>query len=372
MFSETIRAHRHAAPSARPMTVRLPDSSPALPHGPQILAARPWPSNLTLHLALVPLSSALVGMFLWMLGFGQSLGSDVIYGLAIGSATAGLSHLAYRLAPRGLARWLLVPFALLLGATLGLLFGDLVTGQAALSDPYFVRSELIGLFFGGIGTVVMVLRERQRELQVQLKVQELRRLEADKRSLEAQLRLLQAQIEPHFLFNTLANVADLIQASPDLAKRLVDALGRYLRANLKRTRAEDGTLGDELDLLAAYLEVLQIRLGPRLAFAIQVPAALRERPFPPMLLQPLVENAVRHGIEPCVAGGRIEIRAALDQGRLEVQVRDSGAGFGPAPGAGLGLANVRARLAALFGAAGALDILELPEGGVLSLVRLPA
>ena len=183
--------------------------------------------------------------------------------------------------------------------------------------------------------------------------------------------MLQAQIEPHFLFNTLANLAGLIEANPKLATRLLEALNLYLRASLMRTRAEGGTLGDELDLLQAYLEVFKIRLGPRLDFSISADPDVRARPFPPMLLQPLVENAIRHGIEPQVAGGRIQIAAAYGDGSLVLTVRDNGSGLGDTPGCGLGLENVRARMAALFGAPATLEIAQQPEGGVQAVLRVP-
>ena len=190
--------------------------------------------------------------------------------------------------------------------------------------------------------------------------------------MEAQLKMLQAQIEPHFLFNTLANLAGLIESNPKLARHLLEALNRYLRASLLRTRAEGGTLGDELDLLEAYLEVFKIRLGPRLDYTISAAPPLRALPFPPMLLQPLVENAIRHGIEPQVAGGRVRITATRDGGALELTVRDTGCGLGETPGSGLGLDNVRARMAALFGDSGTLEIAQPADGGVQASLRLPA
>jgi LytS/YehU family sensor histidine kinase len=167
-------------------------------------------------------------------------------------------------------------------------------------------------------------------------------------------------------------VAGLIEPDPALARHLLEDLIRYLRASLKRTRAEGGTLGDELDLLEAYLDIFKIRLGPRLNYSFSVPDQLRAVGFPPMLLQPLVENAIRHGIEPRITGGRVDIAAVRLDGALELTVRDTGAGFADALGQGLGLENVRARLAALFGDAGSLAIAELAEGGVLATLRLPA
>ncbi|HRE16362.1 MAG TPA: sensor histidine kinase, partial [Rhodocyclaceae bacterium] len=262
--------------------------------------------------------------------------------------------------------------AILIGTSVGLTLGNLIDGTHKPWDfAIGWRALGIGLFFGLIGMAYYLQRERAALLEAELKTRELQHLEAERRGLEAQLKMLQAQIEPHFLFNTLANLAGLIEADPKLASRLLEALNRYLRASLQRTRAEGGTLGDEIDLLTAYLDVLKIRLGPRLDYSIAIAAEHRALPFPPMLLQPLVENAIQHGIEPQVAGGRIDITATQQAAGLDIEVRDTGAGFGDEPGNGIGLSNIRARLAALFGEAGHLEIAEHVDGGVLATLRIP-
>jgi len=317
--------------------------------------------------------NALIGLLLTVVGFGGSLGQNVVYSECIGLSICGLLHAVFAAAPRGgRLRPLLILPAAALGGLVGQILGSLITRTGShLVSGVFLRSEFIGLFFGGIGAIGFYFRERYWDLEAELKAREVLRLEAEKRGVEAQLKMLQAQIEPHFLFNTLANLAGLIESDPKLASHLLEALNRYLRASLRRTRAEGGTLGDELDLLEAYLEVFRIRLGPRLDYSFSVAPELRGLPFPPMLLQPLVENAIRHGIEPQVAGGRVHIAASRGRG-LELTVRDTGRGLGDPPGDGVGLDNVRARLAALFGEAGTLEVAQGPEGGVLATLRLPS
>jgi signal transduction histidine kinase len=328
---------------------------------------------LLFGLALL-LSNVLIGLLLWIVGFGGPLWVDIIFSQCIGLCICALMCAAFAVTrTASVLRPLLLLAAIALGGTVGQVLANAITRiSPTLLPAFYLQSEFIGLFFGGIGCAVLFLRERYWELEAELKAREVMHLEAEKRSVEAQLKMLQAQIEPHFLFNTLANLAGLIEADPKLASRLLEALNRYLRASLKRTRADGGTLGDELNLIEAYLEVFGIRLGPRLHYGITVPDPLRALPFPPMLLQPLVENAIRHGIEPQIAGGRLDIAAVRGGGALRLTVRDTGAGFVQAPGPGLGLDNVRARLAALFGDAGALEIAEHPEGGVLATLRLPA
>ena len=332
------------------------------------------PKAMIIQFLVVAAGNVLIGLLLSVVGFGGTLGTNLVWSECIGLSIYSLVYAAFALSARGsLARLALILAAIALGGVIGQVLGNLITHSSPqLLSNYFLKSEFIGLFFGGLGATGFFLRERYRDLEAALQARELQRLEAEKRGFEAQLKMLQAQIEPHFLFNTLANLAGLIEADPQEAGRLLEALNRYLRASLKRTRADGGTLGDELDLLAAYLAVFRIRLGPRLDFSIDATQPVRALPFPPMLLQPLVENAVRHGIEPQVAGGRIHIAAAQVAGVLELTVRDTGPGLSDPPGRGLGLDNVRARLAALFGPGASLDIAQHAEGGVLASLRLPA
>ncbi len=194
---------------------------------------------------------------------------------------------------------------------------------------------------------------------------------------EAQLRLLQAQIEPHFLFNTLANVQGLIDYEPAQAKHMLDAFTDYLRASLLQMRAQDVSLRQELDLVGSYLAVMQCRMGDRLRTQLDVPDALLEARIPPLLLQPLVENAIHHGLEPQLAGGLLKLSAqALGPG-LRIEIEDSGVGLArsrqrPRKGNGLALQNIRERLLAVYGPAASLELLDAAAGcGTLARLTLP-
>ncbi len=187
---------------------------------------------------------------------------------------------------------------------------------------------------------------------------------------------MQAQIEPHFLFNTLASVQFLTETDPGQAGRLLGHLIDYLRAALPELRAKSTTLGREADLAKAYLEILATRMGPRLAFAIDVPADLRTHPFPPNMLISLVENAIKHGVEPAADGGRITVVARRVEDRLEVEVADTGRGLaasrgGGTHGDGVGLTNVRERLAALYGERGRFRIEENAPRGARAIIAIP-
>lgn len=200
------------------------------------------------------------------------------------------------------------------------------------------------------------------------------RLAASERAtVEARLKLLQAQIEPHFLFNTLANLQALISVDPKRALDMLNHLDGYLRATLATTRNDSATLAEEFALLRAYLEILAIRMGARLAFELDLPEALAGVNLPPMLLQPLVENAIRHGLEPKVDGGRVRVAARESAGRLCLTVEDTGLGIGTSPqrGTGVGLVHVKARLAAAYGTGTSVEAGQTPGGGTRITMHLP-
>jgi sensor histidine kinase YesM len=196
-----------------------------------------------------------------------------------------------------------------------------------------------------------------------------------RQALQAQLQMLQAQIEPHMLFNTLANLQGLIGFDPERAQRMLDHLIQYLRATLLTSRAETTTLGQEFALMEAYLGLMSVRMGQRLSYALHLPAALRDTVLPPMLLQPLVENAIQHGLEPKIDGGNIDVSAELAGAMLRLTVTDSGLGLDqPQPaknGTHVAVSNIRERLLALYGDAAALTLENGQSGGATAQLILP-
>jgi LytS/YehU family sensor histidine kinase len=189
--------------------------------------------------------------------------------------------------------------------------------------------------------------------------------------IEARLRMLQAQIEPHFLFNTLANVRRLYQTDPTGAESMLDNLMRYFEVALPQMRAGSSTLGREAALTEAYLEIQRIRMGRRLDFDIAIPESLRDASVPPMMLVTLAENAVKHGLAPLPEGGVVQVSASVSGSELQVRVADSGRGFTQSSGGGTGLANIRARLAGLYGAAGRLTLAMNAPRGVVATIAVP-
>lgn len=276
------------------------------------------------------------------------------------------------------------PFILLAIAAvpLGVLFGSWATRMVMDLPPKSMEEAndmlRMCLVVGMLAATSMIYfywsRERLAFLQRQAALDALQREEAEKQLVRAQLMALQAQIEPHFLFNSLAHLDGLIATDPHAARKLLQGLIGFLRRSLAHTRAEQCTLQQEFALLRSYLDIQGLRFGQRLSYQFDLPDDLAEVEIPPMLIQPLVENAVTHGIEPCMAGGRITVSArAQGENAVQVSIADTGVGFAQAPvkGSGLGLTHVRERLARIFGAAATMQIEENVPSGVVVRLTVP-
>jgi sensor histidine kinase YesM len=267
--------------------------------------------------------------------------------------------------------------AIIAGSFLGTVLAGVVKGRD-LTQMFTERLSGVSITMGlgvGVGCVVvaaLLLREKHARDQARLLLAEAERHRLEKNFLEARLQLMQAQVEPHFLFNTLANVQHLVETDPAAAGRMLQSLIDYLRAALPQMRESTTSLGREIDMARAFLEINRVRMGSRLDFAIDVPEPLKCLPFPPMMLISLVENAVKHGVDPCCECGSITIRAAESEGRLKVSVADTGEGIRPRKGTGVGLANIRERLKALHGSAAKLVLEENAPRGVVASIEVPA
>jgi len=195
----------------------------------------------------------------------------------------------------------------------------------------------------------------------------------DKELAVAKLNLLHAQVEPHFLYNTLASAQVLTRSDPAKADRMLGNLITYLRTSMPRTDDAKSTLGEELERAQAYLEILKIRMGDRVTAEIQVPESLRRTPMPPMMLQTLVENAIKHGLEPVPGGGTIWILAREVDGKVSITVADNGRGFSEdGGGTGIGLKNVRERLRLAYGDAASFAIVANFPKGVTATITVPS
>ena len=272
----------------------------------------------------------------------------------------------------------------------------LLTGAIAIPTGYFgghlvallILGEPIGRVVGhesdymvafAFGLVLAVFALYVAATRDQLAKEAIARSDAQRLATESELRLLRAQLEPHMLFNTLANLRSLVSEDPPQAERMIDQLIVYLRSTHAASRDEVTTLQSEFAQLRAYLDIMSLRMGPRLAYRLDLPAELARIAVPPMLLQPLVENAIRHGLEPKLGAGRIDVLARSIEGGIEVAVDDSGLGLSPQQPAsnggevcGSGLKNVRDRLQALYGVRASLSLQARSPCGVRAVVRIPS
>jgi signal transduction histidine kinase len=270
--------------------------------------------------------------------------------------------------------WLLALCAL--GMALGPILGNLLAAQISGDHiptlwPFSTGGTgitwLLTLLASIIAVLTLSLLERLAHARADAEA-------ARRAAAENQLKLLQSQLEPHMLFNTLANLRVLIGMDPPRAQAMLDRLIAFLRATLSASRNAMHPLGTEFERIGDYLALMGVRMGPRLQTRLSLPDELRELGVPPLLLQPLVENCIKHGLEPKVTGGRVEVSAARDGDMLVLSVLDSGVGLDAAAHPGdsrFGLQQVRERLQTLYGSRASLELQDAADGGTLARIRLP-
>jgi signal transduction histidine kinase len=239
------------------------------------------------------------------------------------------------------------------------------------SDAHKAWTLLSGFGNGMFVSLFFLIQFREARSRAELLRAEADRNLLSKQAIEAELKLMQAQVEPHFLFNTLASVQFLAETDPPKASLMLGHVISYLRAALPQLRSNSTTLGQEFGLAQAYLSIMQMRMGARLRFAIDIPEELRAHRFPPMLLMSLVENAIRHGLEPQAEGGTVRLAARHDGRRIIVSVTDDGRGLSDKTGNGVGLTNLRGRLAALYPDQARFTLEEIEPHGARATVELP-
>jgi signal transduction histidine kinase len=311
-------------------------------------------------------------------------GRTVFVALTCLLAFSAAGHWQPRWLPRQVPRWLLQSLALVLAAPLATLVVYLVASRGDFREFLSNEARLFGFLWITVPAILVglvlalgsLLREREaqaRTLQLQL---DLHQAELARQAVDARLALLTAQIEPHFLFNTLANVQALVETGSPRAAEVLHSLIAYLRAALPRLHEDGGlpTLANELTLVRAYLALMHLRMPDRLRFSVQAEPGTETARFPAMALLTLVENAVRHGIDPAEDGGSITVsvqRSGTDGG-LRLCVADTGVGMAPTAAPGTGLANLRERLASVYGPAARLSLAEVAPHGVSAEICIPA
>lgn len=338
----------------------------------------PKPHAIAHRAVVVLVVNTVIALFLTAISQ-ERLAVNLVYSHCIGLTIWGLIDVGrHRLspghgtpAPGHMA--VLVFVAVLLGYGLGAIGAKLVLGRVPLYGLDSLPRATLGfvlmsLMAASFGAYYFTSR-------AQLAQARLAHEEAQRQASEARLRLLESQLEPHMLFNTLANLRALIGTDPARATAMLDRLNDFLRATLAASRTEAGTgqhtLRAEFDRLHDYLELMAMRMGPRLRYDLDLPEALAAHPVPPLLLQPLVENCVRHGLEPSVHGGQIHVTARRHGDTLELVVSDTGAGCEPDAPAGFGLTQVRERLATAYAGRARMDWQAQPGAGTRTRLILP-
>lgn len=248
----------------------------------------------------------------------------------------------------------------------------LVGATPAVDGAAFILKVFIAWLIPALALAAgCVLYLRAHAARAEVNDSALRGAALEKQRQEARLQLLQAQIEPHFLFNTLSNIRRLCQSDVAAGRQMLAQLTRYLRAALPKFRVDEASLADEIEMVAAYLGLQKTRMGERLRFEIRVPDELLDARVPPMMLATLAENAIKHGIGPLAEGGAIRVSAAAAAGELQLKVTDNGRGFASGCGSGVGLANIRARLKELHGERAALVLEAGVPQGIVATIALP-
>jgi signal transduction histidine kinase len=352
----------------------MPQASPAT--APQ---AAPG-SSLAQHGAVTVAACLVITAVLTLTGHGR-WDVNLVYSLSIGLISWLTIDLGrWRLTrgqdvpwPGGWRGAVLVVAGIMAGFVLGSLAGNVyqqwVDPDASASLVHKLWMPLaVTTIASSVMSLAFFLMGQSRYLKMQAE-------QALRQAAEARLSLLQAQLEPHMLFNTLANLRVLVASDPQRAQAMLDHLIAYLRATLGGSRCSEHALGEEFARLRDYLALMSIRMGPRLQYTLELPEELAQVPVPPLLMQPLVENCIRHGLEPKLEGGHIAVRARrIDGCLLELTVADNGMGLdsgAPAlPGSRFGTAQLRERLASRYGDGARFELAAQPEGGTLARITI--
>jgi two-component system LytT family sensor kinase len=287
-----------------------------------------------------------------------NLASSFIFSHSIGFSISGLVHVFDRYLDRlhPVPRVLLLVFLFLTGAFIGTEVGAWIIFPIFGVDlnpvghgRILLINLLMGIVFGSVAFVYFTLQSTAQRMAKELREKEINQERLERLKTQAELEALQAKIDPHFLFNTLNSIASLISENPSAAESTVERLSDLFRYTLQRSGNKTVKLAEEMDIVRSYLEIEKIRFGERLQFVISRDGRLDDVAVPPLLLQTLVENSIKHGIAPDVRGGSIAVEAKLVGDRCVLSVADSGKGFaGPAGGSAFGLRSIRERLALTY------------------------
>ena len=334
------------------------------------------PKSVLRSLFITFIFDTIIAIFLSAIQFGEGFIFNFIFSQCIGLSICSCVLIALHgfQKARPIFQTIMVGAAMLIGTLIGSFWGTLVSGLST-SDVFerhgLIQLLFLGVMFGSIITYIFSSRAQIADSEARIQEEKIKRLTSEKKAAEANLKLLQAQIEPHFLFNTLSNVLSLLDTDTEKGKSMLMDFVHYLRTSLSKIRGDTTTLGQEMEMIQVYLNIFKVRMGDRLHYKIDLPEKLKANTFPPMLIQPLVENAIKHGLEPKIDGGEILISGEVKNGFLRLEVIDTGLGFTEKRDSGMGLSSIRERLESIYGSRGRLILEENRPHGLKATIEVP-
>jgi len=317
-----------------------------------------------------------IAIFLTFLEFGGGFMETFIITQCIGMSICAcilLVHFLFKSA-KFFIQMAAIFIAMIIGSVLGTLLGTIASGigTSIFFQKYsLLQMIILGIVFGSIISYFIVSRETISATKTLIQEERIKRLISEKKAVESNLRFLQAQIEPHFLFNTLSNIVSLLETDLEKGKYMLEDLIHYLRTSLSKTRSDTTTIGQEMEMIRSYMNIFKVRMGNRLQYQVDVPDTIENIPFPPMLIQPLVENAIKHGLEPKIEGGKVFISGKENEEILRLEIADTGVGLYEESDPGTGLSNIRERLQSIYGDKGRLILEDNRPCGLKAIIEVP-
>lgn len=341
------------------------------------------PSLFFQLLAYVLILNTLIAAFLYYIGIYPDFFETLIYSQSIGLPIFLAVALSTSCLQNQNTGWFKYALSIAVGTIIGSCLAFILTGSeldinAILHSDKFYQATGFGVLFGITISYFFWSHYKILAVKEELHQKQIHLLESEKKLIESRLDTLQEQIEPHFLFNTLSNILSLVKMDPQRGHAMLERFIDYLRGSLNATRGQTITLGEEIDIVSAYLDVIQFRMGDRLQFEIDIPEELSQVKIPPMLIQPFVENSTKHGLEPKVEGGNIRLTAEKDNTSIKIIIEDTGLGIqnrsnvqNDSDHVGIGLSNTSERLALFSNKQADIQIEENQPEGTRVIITLP-
>lgn len=323
--------------------------------------------------------NTIIAVFLTVIKFGGSFIVNVIFSHCIGFSILICIHSAFCIfkPTRLLSQGIIVIISIIIGTFSGTVIGSVANGMDPSpflneNSELFMNTVLFGLVFGSTISFIFISRENISAKNALIMEEKLKRLDLEKKAIETELKILQTQVEPHFLFNTLSNVISLMDTDPEKARIMMEYFTCFLRSSLLMSRSKAITISQEIEIIKKYLNIHSVRMGDRLNYQINIPDILLDCRIPPLLLQPLVENSIKHGLEPKIGGGEILIQGEIEGNVVKIAIADSGIGINESTiNSGFGLDNIRKRLRMFYNGHGRLILEENKPSGVRAIIEIP-